>query len=205
MTTPAEKHQELGTSCDMCLKALTHRWQWGRCVPALDQMVGGRRCRCSSPHHGSPPCGWSWRRCPSGRRQAPRAVVHSRCLFGRAGSSAGSGFGHQASAPTSEIHLDPVIHCMLTWKASPLVLPDALEPLLCLIHKNKHTTYRKYKERINCELYVQIYIFWRTYFPDTHPAVFLPPITVNTSVDPRQSLSSFLMKQGFECDWNDKK
>lgn len=125
------------TFSQVWFESLTHRWQWGRCVPASTQMGECQRCRCSSLRHGSSPCGWLWRRCLSGKRQAPRVAVRSRCLFGQAGSAAGSGSGHPANAPPSKTHLDPVKHCKLKWKASPRVLPDAPEPLLCLIHKSK--------------------------------------------------------------------
>ena len=116
------------------LHRATHRWQWGTSGPASSRTDACRRCRCSSLHHGSPRGGWWLPRCLSGRGGAPRAAVRSRCLSGRAGSSAGSGSGHPASAPASGTHLDPSRHCRSDWRASPLEPPDAPEPLPCLKH-----------------------------------------------------------------------
>lgn len=128
------------------MKACTHRWQWGRSCPASNQKDACQRCMCSNPHRGSPLCGWWWPRCPLGTRRAPRAAVHSRCPFGRAGSSAGSGSGRPASAPASGIHPRPLKHCRSEWRASPQALPDALVPLPCLIHPpwgQLHTVHKK--------------------------------------------------------------
>lgn len=118
------------------LKRPTHRWQWGMSAPASSRTDACQRCRCSSLHHGSPRGGWWLLRCLLGRGGAPRAAVRSHCLSGLAGSWAGSGSGHPASAPASETHFDLSRHCRSDWRASPQELPDAPELLPCL----KHTT-----------------------------------------------------------------